>query len=151
MKHKILIYLLAGVLGLGLAGCATGVRPPKRAKAVVRAMEITGYDQGKKSCNWKRNWLFRPVIARGPSKGRPKKVGVTASGTKAKPKRTIAADTRHYPFGTVIYVPGWGYGRVEDRGGAIKGPDKLDLFFGSRKKALQWGRRHKKVKIWIPR
>lgn len=33
---------------------------------------------------------------------------------------TIAADTHHYPFGTRFFVPGWGWGSVQDRGGAIK-------------------------------
>jgi 3D (Asp-Asp-Asp) domain-containing protein len=48
-----------------------------------------------------------------------------------------------------MYIPGYGYGRVEDRGGAIKG-HKVDLFFRSRKDALKWGRKKKKVKVWLP-
>ncbi|MCK5861138.1 MAG: 3D domain-containing protein [Candidatus Hydrogenedentes bacterium] len=110
-------------------------------------MEVVGYDAGKKSTNWKRNWRGQPVVASGPNKGKPKKVGITASGTKAKPG-TIAADTNHYPFGTVMYVPGYGYGRVEDRGGSIKGPDIIDLFFKSRKEALEWGRKRVRVRVW---
>jgi 3D (Asp-Asp-Asp) domain-containing protein len=74
-------------------------------------------------------------------------VGITASGTKASPG-TLAADTKHYPFGTVMYIPGYGYGRVEDRGSAIQGPDKVDVFFKSHKKALQWGRQRLRVRIW---
>lgn len=151
MVRQFAYYILAlCVVGL-LAGCAhSGHRPPKGTDAVTRNMEITGYDRGKKSCNWKRTWYGKPVIASGPNKGKRKKVGVTASGTKAK-VGTIAADTRYYPFGTIMYVPGYGYGRVEDRGGAIKGPDKIDLFFTSRKAALQWGRQHKPVEVWLPR
>ncbi|HMA67426.1 MAG TPA: 3D domain-containing protein [Desulfosalsimonadaceae bacterium] len=61
---------------------------------------------------------------------------------------TIAADTRYYPFGTRIYVPNYGYGVVEDRGGAIKGPKRLDLFYDSHSDALEWGRRHVDVKIY---
>ncbi|MBS3732567.1 MAG: 3D domain-containing protein, partial [Desulfobacterales bacterium] len=61
---------------------------------------------------------------------------------------TIAADTRYYPFGTHIYVPNYGYGVVEDRGGAIKGPKRLDLFYDSHSDALEWGRRHVDVKIY---
>jgi len=91
--------------------------------------------------------LGRPVYSYGPNKGKPKKVGVTASGTRAR-HGTIAADTRYLPFGTVIYVPGYGYGRVEDRGGAIKGA-KIDLWFSSHDKAKQWGRRKIKVKVWL--
>ncbi|HDP35543.1 MAG TPA: hypothetical protein ENN29_10590 [Candidatus Hydrogenedentes bacterium] len=128
-------------------GCATRPKPPRGVRAIEREMEVLAYDAGKKSTNWKRNWLFQPVVASGPNKGQPKKVGVTASGTKAKPG-TIAADTNYYPFGTVMYVPGYGYGRVEDRGGAIKGPDKIDVFFKKRKDALEWGRRRVRVRIW---
>ncbi len=58
---------------------------------------------------------------------------------------TIAADTRYNPFGTRMYIPGYGYGVVEDRGGAIKGAKRLDLYYDSHNEALQWGR--KKVKV----
>ena len=60
---------------------------------------------------------------------------------------TIAADTRYYPFGTEMYVPGWGWGAVEDRGGAIQGPDRLDLYFWSHGGALEWGRKRTVVEI----
>lgn len=63
---------------------------------------------------------------------------------------TIAADTRHYAFGTLMYVPGYGWGRVEDRGGAIKGPRRIDLYFNSHRSALQWGRQTKEVTIEQP-
>ena len=64
------------------------------------------------------------------SEGRKKKIGVTASGKKAKPGHTIAADTSPYPFGTKMNIPGYGWGVVEDRGGAIKGGAKLIYSFG---------------------
>lgn len=111
-------------------------------------MEITGYCRCGSCTGWRRTWYGRPVYAYGTQEGQPKAVGITASGTRAKPG-TIAADTRRYPFGTVMYVPGYGYGRVEDRGGAIRG-EKLDLYFRSHREALQWGRRIEKVKIWLP-
>lgn len=60
---------------------------------------------------------------------------------------TIAADTKYYPFGTRMYIPGYGWGVVEDKGGAIKGPDRIDLFFDSHDDALQWGRRKVAVEI----
>lgn len=53
---------------------------------------------------------------------------------------TIAADTRYYPFGTRMYVPGWGWGVVGDRGGAIKGPNRIDIFLNSHGDTRQWGR-----------
>ncbi len=60
---------------------------------------------------------------------------------------TIAADTKYYPFGTRMYVPGWGWGVVADRGGAIKGPERIDLYFESHQDALKWGRRRLEVTI----
>ncbi len=65
-------------------------------------------------------------------------------------KGTIAADTRYYPFGTEMFVPGYGWGVVEDRGGAIKGSERIDLFFHSHSDALQWGRRKVHVRIYRP-
>lgn len=62
---------------------------------------------------------------------------------------TIAADTKYYRFGTRMYVPDYGWGRVEDRGSKIKGPTRIDLFFHSHDDALQWGRR--KVRVTIER
>jgi hypothetical protein len=62
-------------------------------------------------------------------------------------KGTIAADTKYYPFGTRMYVPGYGWGVVEDKGGAIKGPDRIDLFFDSHTDALHWGKRKVNVEI----
>lgn len=63
---------------------------------------------------------------------------------------TIAADTKHYPFGTRMYIPGYGWGVVEDKGGAIKGPDRIDLFFDSHEDAIRWGKRKVHVEIVKP-
>lgn len=67
---------------------------------------------------------------------------------KAVPKTgTIAADTDYYPFGTRMYVPGYGWGVVKDRGGAIKGPDRVDVFFTSHARTEKWGRQTLMVEI----
>ncbi|GBG61805.1 hypothetical protein CBR_g23764 [Chara braunii] len=67
------------------------------------------------------------------------------------PRRgTIAADTKYYAFGTRMFIPGYGWGEVEDRGGAIKGPDRLDLYHFSHQEALEWGRRTLPVTIVPP-
>ncbi len=89
---------------------------------------------------------MQPVYAYGSMKGERKKLGITASGTKAKPGRTIAADTSIFPFGTKLKVPGYGTGVVEDRGGAITG-NRLDLFFKTHKQALEWGRQTVTVEV----
>jgi 3D (Asp-Asp-Asp) domain-containing protein len=112
-----------------------------------RNMTVTAYCPCKKCCGWKRNWFGMPVYSSGRAKGDRKKVGLTASGEKARPG-TIAADPS-IPFGTQLYVPGYGYGVVQDRGGAIKG-DHIDVFFKSHKQALNWGRQNVPVKILHP-
>lgn len=136
------------ILGLVvLSGCATGpvYRLPPGGPEVV-SMETTGYCKCGKCCGWKRNWKFQPVVAYGPTKGDPKTVGITAAGTLAD-WGTIAADTRYYPFGTIMFIPDYGWGRVEDIGGDIKGMH-IDLFFPSHRQALKWGREWKQVKVW---
>lgn len=145
--------VLAGLAITSLLGCSgcyyDRIQPPPNAKAHVIVVEATGYCNCGKCCGWERTFfgLGHPVYSSGPNKGKPKRVGVTASGTTTQ-HGTIAADTTKLPFGTVVYVPGYGYGRVEDRGGAIKG-NKLDLWFSSHEKALRWGRKKMKVKVWL--
>jgi 3D (Asp-Asp-Asp) domain-containing protein len=63
--------------------------------------------------------------------------GITASGATAGPG-TIAAPG-NYAFGTRMYVPGYGWGTVEDRGGAIRG-NALDVWYETVEEARQWGR-----------
>lgn len=136
-------------LCLLMEGCRLAtIRPAGSTAPVTVSMEVTGYDNGPISCGWKRDWLGRPVYAYGAQKGKRKHVGITANGSRAK-HGTVAADTRYYPFGTVLYIPGYGYGRVEDRGGAIKGPNKLDVWFPSEREALRWGRQKGvRVTVW---
>lgn len=139
-------WIVVAALGLITTGCAS-IKPPKGVQPRVLTMQTTAYCSCRKCCNWKRNWYFRPVVASGPNKGKPKDVGRTASGSYAH-DGTIAADTRLFPFGTVMYIPGYGYGRVEDRGGAIKGYH-IDLWFDDHDDALAWGSRKQKVKVWL--
>ena len=142
---KTLRFLLAAAALLMVCGCAR-IRPPRGTVPVARRLLATGYCRCGRCCGWRRTWYGRPVVASGRNKGRRKRVGMTASGTMARPG-TIAADTSLYPFGTVMYVEGYGYSRVEDRGGSVKG-QHIDLYFRSHKEALKWGRRYVNVKIW---
>ena len=132
--------LMVVALGLtGLTGCASYEK---------RTMVVTAYSSDKISTNWRRGRIlfWRAYVASGPNRGKRKIVGLTASGTKAK-HGTVAADTRYYPYGTVMKIPGYGKGVVEDIGSAIKGPNRLDVYFSTRKKALKWGRQKVVVKI----
>ncbi len=145
-----LVGLMAAVALFG--GCylrdAYRPRPPAAQKPKEFVLETTGYCPCSACCGWTRNWWGRPTYASGPLKGKAKRVGQTASGTMAKPG-TIAADTSIFPFGTVMYIPGYGYGRVEDRGGDIKGYH-IDLFYRSHSRALEHGRYKERVKVWLP-
>jgi len=148
MRKAIVICLVMLVGAVLQCGCR-GIRPPRGVEAVERTMLTTGYCRCGKCCGWRRTWYGRPVFSSGPNKGKRKRVGQTASGIIAR-TGTIAADTSKYPFGTIMYVEGYGYGRVEDRGGKVKG-DHIDLYFTTHKQALRWGKKKIAVKIWHPR
>jgi len=134
-------------LWLPCAGCSA-IRPPSGVTPTEETVLTTGYCKCGICCGWKRNWYGRPVYAYGANANKPKRVGITASGTRAA-VGTIAADTRRYPFGTIMLIPGYGYGRVEDRGGDVVGRH-IDLYFKSHRQALEWGRRQIVVKVWKP-
>lgn len=69
------------------------------------------------------------------------------TATGIKPSRgVIAVDPQVIPLGTKLYVEGYGYGSAQDTGGQIKG-NKIDVFFDTKKEALNWGRQ--KVKVYI--
>ncbi len=75
--------------------------------------------------------------------------GITYSGVKVKRDlySTIAADLDIYPIGTVMFIPGYGYGVVADKGGAINGK-KIDLYFETVEDVYsQWGK--KTVDVYI--
>ncbi|MEH7461970.1 3D domain-containing protein [Bacillus thuringiensis] len=101
-----------------------------------RQMEVTatGYTAGREST--------------GKTKGHPQ-YGITYSGVKVKRDiySTIAADLRVFPIGTILFVPGYGYGVVADKGGAIQG-NRLDLYYETVRDVYnQWGK--KKVNVYV--
>lgn len=109
---------------------------------------VTGYCNCGKCCGWERSWLGlgQPVYSYGPQKGSPKRVGVTARGTAARPG-VVAADTKVFPFGTRLRIPGIGFDCVvEDVGGKIKGKH-VDVWFPSHAEARRWGARWLKVEV----
>lgn len=99
---------------------------PQIEQPTVRTimMEVTAYCACKKCCG-------------------PNAMGITASGLHVSYNagKFVAADTSLLPFGTKLLIPGYDEAPVEviDRGGAIKG-NKLDVFFASHQRALEWGR-----------
>lgn len=150
MRHRTAAWGVLAICPVLLAGCISfGGKPRNYAWSEERVLTVTAYCDCKRCTGWKRNWRGRAVFANGENKGERKRVGITASGTRAR-RGTIAADTARYPFGTIMYVPGYGYGTVEDRGSAIQG-DHIDLFFGSHADAMRWGRQSKRVTVYAMR
>lgn len=105
---------------------------------VLNTMSVmaTGYTAGYESTGKKKN---HPQY------------GITYSGVKVRRDKstvsTIAADLRLFPLGTILYIPGYGYGVVADKGSAIKGK-KIDLYFSTTKQVFkEWGK--KKVEVQI--
>lgn len=123
------------------------IRPPKGAVPVVVEMKTTSYCHCRRCCSY-RWFLFIPYQTPGTFSFRLKHRGITSSGAMVRPG-TIAADTSIYPYGTIMHIPGYGYGRVEDTGGAIKG-QHIDLYRPNHGFASHWGVRMKQVKIWFP-
>lgn len=151
---RVLAVVLTSALVLAsLSACGGRKRrtaddpPPKEKHETVR-MEVTAYSTDPQSTGWRRGRIFfwRAYVTGGSNRGRRKVVGLTSSGEWAR-YGTIAADTRHYPYGTVMIVPGYGRGVVQDIGGAIKGPNRIDVFFKTRKRALKWGRQTLDVRV----
>lgn len=73
---------------------------------------------------------------------------VTATGTKPR-KGVIAANFRRFPPGTKMYIPGYGFGIVEDTGGAmIRNPNHIDVCVDTYEEAIKWGKRTLQVKVY---
>lgn len=64
----------------------------------------------------------------------------TSKGKIPQSKWTIAVDPKVIPYGSIVYIQGYGYYVAEDCGGAIKG-NRIDIFTASHKEAIQNGRK----------
>lgn len=114
-----------------------GARPEKFGlisrqgeRFVEREMIVTAYTAGPEST--------------GKKPGDPG-YGITASGAKVR-RGAVSADPS-IPFGTRVFIPGYGPGVVLDRGGKIKG-DRLDVYFENLEDALEWGVRKVTVRFY---
>lgn len=93
---------------------------------------------------------YAGVESTGKSPGHPE-YGITYSGLKVHRDEntisTIAADPEVFPLGTILYIPGYGYGIVADTGSAIKG-NVIDLYFETKEDVFaQWGKKQLQVYI----
>ncbi|RKN74232.1 hypothetical protein D7M11_27625 [Paenibacillus ginsengarvi] len=85
---------------------------------------------------------YAGVESTGKRPGHPE-YGITYSGVKVRQGvlSTIAADPKIFPLGTILYIPGYGYGIVADTGSAIKGK-KIDLYYETKAQIYkEWGKR----------
>ena len=64
-----------------MLGCS-GISPPDDVDPIKVRMTVTGYCDCGDCCGWERSWLRlgTPVYSSGPNKGKPKEVGITATG-----------------------------------------------------------------------
>ena len=107
-------------------GDGTADPPTPLSPGVFKTIEVTAYCPCEKCCGQYSD-------------------GITASGRPAV-GILCAADTKLYPFGTIMKVPGYGDAAVADIGGAIKG-DRLDVLFATHEEALTWGRQILRVEV----
>jgi RHS repeat-associated protein len=103
--------------------CPTGTTPH------IQRMLVTGYDNSYQSTGKNPGDLHYGQTTSG---------AMTAYGTIAAP--------RTYPFGTRMYIPGYGLGTVLDRGGAIRN-SHIDLWFPTTQEAINWGAQHLPVTV----
>lgn len=112
-----------------------GLLAPEREQ-VVRQVNVTatGYTAGEEST--------------GKRPGHPA-YGITYSGVKVKRGyvSTVAADLAVFPLGSILYIPGYGYGVVADIGSKIKGRH-LDLYFDTTEQVYaEWGKKNVDVQL----
>ncbi len=106
----------------------TGKKNDLFADLPKRQVTATGYYAG--------------IESTGKDKNHPQ-YGITYSGAKVVrgDYSTIAADLNVFPLGTILFIPGYGYGVVADIGSAIKG-NKIDLYFENIEEIYsEWGKK----------
>lgn len=72
--------------------------------------------------------------------------GLTATGTKVTSGRTIAVDPKVIPYGTEVYIEGYGWRVAEDCGGAVDG-NHIDIAVTTHSQALLMGT--KTGGVWV--
>lgn len=64
--------------------------------------------------------------------------GITATGTQVTAGRTIAVDPTVIPYGSKVYIEGYGWRTAEDCGGAVKNK-QIDIAVDTHSNALSMG------------
>ena len=90
--------------------------PPKKGRKFVGKFQLTAYAHTGNRC---------------------------ANGLYPRRNRTVAAHTKDFPLGSVIYIEGYGTYVVEDRGGFPRGV--IDIYMHNHKECVKFGRRSTNV------
>jgi 3D (Asp-Asp-Asp) domain-containing protein len=73
------------------------------------------------------------------------------TATMTLPQRgTLAVDPRKVPYGTKVYIPGYGEGTAEDTGGAMRNYEgiAIDVFVDTYKEAREFGVQYVEIKVY---
>ncbi|CAH0345239.1 3D domain-containing protein [Bacillus sp. CECT 9360] len=76
--------------------------------------------------------------------------GITSTGINLKKNpnaKVISVDPKVIPLGSKVYVEGYGEAIAGDKGSAVRG-NKIDVFISNKSKAIQWGVKTVKVKVY---
>lgn len=106
-----------------------------------RQMVVTAYTCGPESTDKRQGDPAYCITAPDPKTGKGYKL------SDADAWKVVAADPKYHKAGSQLYIEGVGIVTVRDTGGAIKGPNRLDLFVGETdvRAAMNWGKRTKEV------
>jgi 3D (Asp-Asp-Asp) domain-containing protein len=73
------------------------------------------------------------------------------TATMTLPQRgTLAVDPRRLPYGSRVYIPGYGYGTAEDTGSAMRRYEgiAIDVFVETYKEAMEFGVQYKTIRVY---
>lgn len=115
---------------------------------IDKYLDLIKIEQPAKSPNFLKKGMGKFALSWYSPKelGKPLEKLRTSRGNIPKEGRTIAVDPKVIPYGSVVYIEGYGYYIAEDTGGTIKG-NRIDIFTEDYNKAIQLGR--KTANAWI--
>jgi len=124
-------------LGAGFQPIPKAVNTAAKEEAAPTDAAVTNTPALEDAFDWSK-YPIKKVVATGYTAGYEStgkdsnhpEYGITYSGVMVKRDlfSTVAADLDIFPIGTILFIPGYGYGVVADKGGAIKG-NRVDLYY----------------------
>ncbi|KAA9019953.1 3D domain-containing protein [Niallia endozanthoxylica] len=124
-------------LGAGFQSKTQVVNTAAKENAGLTEAAVTKTPALEDAFDWSK-YPIKKVVATGYTAGYEStgkdpnhpEYGITYSGVMVKRDlfSTVAADLNIFPIGTILFIPGYGYGVVADKGGAIKG-NRVDLYY----------------------